>query len=118
MKMDCRSPADLFKAVQLVSSLDNEKQWTIEITERRHKRNAQQNRLLWAIYSAIAHATGHTTEEIHEACKAMFLPPQVVKLGTKELEVSASTARLEVPEFSEYVERVQSWAANELGVQA
>jgi hypothetical protein len=118
MKMDCRTPADLVKAVSIVAGLDTERQWTIEVTERRHKRNTAQNRLLWAIYSGIASATGHTAEEIHEACKRMFLPPQLVKLGTAELEVPASTTKLDVPEFSEYVERVQSWAANEFGVQA
>lgn len=118
MKMDCRNPAELFKAVQVVSSLDTEKQWTIEVTERRHKRNASQNRLLWAIYTGIAHATGHTTEEIHEVAKSMFLPPRVVQLGKEELEVPGSTAVLEVPEFSEYVERVQAWAANDFGVTA
>jgi hypothetical protein len=45
----------------------------------------------------------------------MFLPPRVVKLGKAELEVPGSTAALEVPQFSDYVERVQAWAANEFG---
>lgn len=116
MKVTARTPADLQRAAEMIATLPAGK-WEIEVVRRREKRSGAQNRLLWAIYTAIADATGHTPEEIHEACKAMFLPPEVVKLGEREVLVSGSTAKRDVPEFSDYVERVQAWAQNEMGVQ-
>lgn len=117
MKFTTRHANDLKQAVEIVSTLDPTRKWTIEITEAKKKRSGDQNRLLWAIYTAIANATGHTPEEIHEACKAMFLPPETIKVGAREVVVSGSTTKRDVSEFSDYVERVQSWAQNELGVQ-
>jgi methyl coenzyme M reductase subunit D len=114
--MTVRSTYDLSKAAEIVSTLDPKRRWVIEITETRAKRTNEQNKLLWAIYTAIANATGHTTEEIHEACKAMFLPPHTVKLGEREVTVSGSTVTDKMS-FSDYVEKVQAWASNELGVQ-
>jgi hypothetical protein len=113
-----RNARELATAAEVVSTLDPSRRWVVEIREQRSKRTGPQNRLLWAIYTAIADATGYTPEEVHEAMKAKFLPPRAVALGKEEVEVPGSTAVLEVPEFSEYVERVQAFAATELGVQA
>jgi hypothetical protein len=109
MKMTARTSSDLQRAAEIISTLP-EGRYEIEVVKRRVKRSGAQNRLLWAIYTAIADATGHTPEEVHEACKAKFLPPEVL--------VSGSTAKRDVAEFSDYVERVQSWAQNDLGVMA
>lgn len=115
--MTARTAADLQRAADIISTLP-EGRYEIEVVKRRVKRSGAQNRLLWAIYTAIADHTGHTPEEIHEAAKALFLPPEVVKIGGKEVTVSGSTAKRDVAEFSDYVERVQSWARNDLGVMA
>jgi hypothetical protein len=42
----------------------------------------------------------------------------VLRIGEEEVVVSGSTAKRDVAEFSDYVERVQSWAQNDLGVMA
>lgn len=117
MKLTARTPADLQRAAEMIATLPAGK-WEIEVVRRREKRSGAQNRLLWAIYTAIADATGHTPEEIHDYCKRRFLPPRVIALGEAEIEVPASTAVQDVPAFSDYVERVQAFASNELGVQA
>jgi hypothetical protein len=117
VKMTARTSSDLQRAAEIISTLP-EGRYEIEVVKRRVKRSGQQNRLLWAIYTAIADATGHTPEEVHEACKAKFLPPEVLRIGEEEVVVSGSTAKRDVAEFSDYVERVQSWAQNDLGVMA
>jgi hypothetical protein len=106
---------DLRQVAEIITTLPNG-QWDIEVRRRRAKRSNEQNALLWAVYTAIASATGHTPEEIHEACKAMFLPPEVLKLGKREVTVSGSTAQRNVEEFSEYVTQVMAWASSEFGV--
>lgn len=116
MKFTTYNATDLKRAAEVVATLDPKKRWRVEIVPLKAKRSSPQNRLLWAIYTGIANATGHTPEEVHEACKAMFLPPKTIELAGKELTVPGSTAEQDVPAFSEYVERVQSWAANDLGV--
>lgn len=118
MKVTTRGARDLEQAAEMISTLDPKRKWRIEVSEFRIKRTNPQNRLLWAIYTGIANMTGHTPEEVHEACKAMFLPPKTIDLGEKELQVPGSSAELDVAAFSDYVERVQSWAATELGVRA
>jgi hypothetical protein len=116
VKVTARTPADLQRAAEMIATLPAGK-WEIEVVRRREKRSGQQNRLLWAIYTAIADATGHTPEEIHDYFKHKFLPPRVIELGGEAVEVPGSTAIQDVPAFSEYVERVQAFAASELGVQ-
>jgi hypothetical protein len=116
MKLDVRTPRDIAQAAEIIATLPAEKRWQIEVKEWRGKRTSAQNRLLWVVYTAIAKATGHTPEEVHEAMKAKFLPPRVVKIGGEEVEIPPTTTATDVPEFSEYVERVVSFAATELGV--
>lgn len=116
MRLDVRKPADLERAAQMIATLPPNKKWQIEVKEWRGKRTNAQNRLLWVIYTAIAKATGHTPEEVHEAMKAKFLPPRVIELAGEPVTIPPSTTATDVPEFSEYVERVVSFAATELGV--
>lgn len=118
MRLTARSATDLARAAEIIATLPAKKTWHIEVSEFRHKRTDAQNRLLWLVYTGVATATGHTPEEIHEACKAMFLPQKVLAIGEKSVTVSGSTAEQDIPAFSEYVERVRAWASNELGVVA
>lgn len=115
--MTARTPADLKRAAEIITTLPNGR-WEIEVVRQRARRSGDQNRLLWAIYTGIADATGHTPEEVHEAMKALFLPPRTIALRDKQITAPGSTAVLDVAEFSDYVERVQAWARTELGVMA
>lgn len=108
--------AQLRQIAALVLALSPEKPWRIEIARHQLRRTTSQNKLLWAIYTAIASETGHTSEEIHEYCKAKFLPKRIVNFDGKDHEIVGSTALLDKPAFSEYVERVASWAAQEFGI--
>lgn len=106
----------LQRVADVVRNLNPAKPWRIEITQHQAKRTVPQNKLLWCIYTEIANETGHTSEEIHEYCKAKFLPRRIVSFDGVDTEVVGSTALLEKPAFSEYVERVASWAATDFGI--
>jgi hypothetical protein len=112
----CRGPDQLAAAAKAVAGLNPDKPWRIVIAPYRARRSHEQNALLWAIYGEIARETGNDTETIHEAMKARFLDPVVVKLGDEPISVTGSSRKLDVKEFSEFVERVQAFAASELGI--
>lgn len=83
---------------------------------RPFKRSSGQNRYLWGVlYKAIADETGHSAEEVHEFCKARFLPRAFVVIGGVEMETRKSTTELDTAEFSDYVSRVGA-LAGELGI--
>ena len=89
------------------------------------KRTLEQNKLLWVgAYQPIANYlsdyTGSliTTDMVHEICKDRFLPPLLVprKDGTFK-KYSGSTRKLNKQDFADYLEKIWSWGASELGVQ-
>jgi hypothetical protein len=114
--MVCRGSVELTRAADVIRGLTPDKPWRILLVPYRAKRSPEQNNLLWALYTQMAEGTGHTAEELHEAMKRKFLPPKHIQVGEEVIAVPGSTAGLDVREFSEYVERVQEFAASELGV--
>jgi hypothetical protein len=80
-------------------------------------RSNPQNRYYWGVVlTMIAAETGHTTEEVHEYMKAMFLPRCFIRLGKgkKEQQITKSTATLSTFDMEEYLEKVRAFAAAEL----
>lgn len=111
-----RDEGQLRNVAALILGLNPAKAWRIEVKQHQERRTLSQNKLLWAIYTEIASETGHTSDEIHEYCKAKFLPKRIVSFDGKDTEIVGSTSELDKPAFSEYVERVVSWAASDFGI--
>jgi hypothetical protein len=84
----------------------------ITIKQEKGKRKLGQNRFLWAVYTIIADAVGHSPEEIHRIMKGVYLPPKIVKIGGKEYKIAGSTTELNTSQFAEYTERVVAQAAD------
>jgi hypothetical protein len=83
----------------------------VTVRKERHGRTLPQNRRLWLIYTAIADWSGHDPEEIHEACKDMFLPRRRLYMpGGYVLNAAPSTRVLNVEEFSHFTDKVERWA--------
>lgn len=75
-------------------------------------RSLQQNRYYFGVVvDLIAAYTGYTIDEAHEALKMKFL--LVKRQGLPD--TVQSTARLTKDQFCEYIEKIQRWAASELG---
>lgn len=90
----------------------------VMVAEHKAKRSNLQNRLYWAVLNEIA-ANGwvdgkqYSADAWHEHFKRQYI-------GTEELPGGGtsgiSTTTLDVGAFSEYIERVMQYAAEELGV--
>lgn len=86
----------------------------IEIRRHREKRSNQANAYLFGVvYPLIAEHLGYTTEEAHDALAWHFL-----RLGNPDdpLPRRRSTATLNTAEFSEYIETVKRFAAEQWGL--
>ena len=114
----CFEPSDFEVASGMVMALDHTKKWRVTIAPYIKNRTTDQNNLLWKWYTEIANHTGHTAEEIHEYCKASFLAPKFIRIGTEKFAVEyRTTTKLTTAEMSDYIERVYAWAAVELEVR-
>ena len=91
---------------------------TIELSVKPYKptRSQLQNRRYWLILQKIKEVTGHETDELHEIFKQKFLGMQTAEIAGREVTHQRSSARLKTSEFAEYMERVESWAIETLGV--
>ena len=115
-----RSPAQLTLLDRIASTLPIDADHPIEviIREQPKKRSSLANRYYWSVINQIASDAWvedrqYTPDVWHEYAKRKHL-------GTIELPgggiMAISTADLDVSEFAQYVERVEAWAATELGV--
>lgn len=93
--------------------------WQVEIavTRRRATRSLQQNAYYWGVViQALSDHTGYTPDEIHDICKARFIPKRLaMQKGNGEIVgefvLGGSTRSLNKNEFYEYVEQIRQWAA-------
>jgi hypothetical protein len=93
--------------------------WEMEVTiaRRRATRSPQANAYYWGVVlQALSLHTGYTVDELHDICKAQFLPKKLaINNGNGEVVgefvLGGSTRSLNTNEFYEYVERVRQWAA-------
>ena len=92
----------------------------VSVTRRRATRSLQQNKFLWGVvYEYLSAHTGYTADEIHDICKAKFLPKRLAVCDgngevVDEFVIGGSTRPLNKIEFSEYVESIRRWAAADL----
>lgn len=80
-------------------------------------RSSNQSRYYWGIVvGAIANSTGHSSLEIHEILRMMFLPHETVSLKGNDYIVPRSTTELSTSEMEEYLSRIRAWAGTELSI--
>lgn len=100
----------------VVTKLDSTKAWVVSIKEWREKRSLSQNSLLHVWIDIIANETGNTQEDVKTALKDLFLQLKVVKVGKVERMVRTETSSLDVGQMAEFMDRVLSFAAVDLGI--
>ena len=110
------------QALEAIRRFSIGKPFCVEIKPYTPNRSKAQNRLMWAWIKTIVDYTGMTPVEIagetwdakdllHEALKQRYLPQLHHEvLGTKCILLT-STQHLSVGEFTEYLERIEAWAA-------
>lgn len=110
-----RSANDRAQLWRVLESLSPSKIWRVSVTQYRARRSSDQNALAWKLYRAVAQETGYTPEEVHEVFKQKFGEPKRIKIGSVEA-VEYTTREKDVAWFSDYLDRCQAFAAQELGV--
>jgi hypothetical protein len=130
-----RAPADLSYAGRVESGkllVDRARLWAeveglpdgdyvVTIERVRPKRSVDQNAYMWGVVvHLLSEHTGYEPEEMHAWLKAQFLPKALAVVTRHgeviEHAVGGSTTTLTTVEFIDYIERIQRWAAIELGV--
>lgn len=104
-------------AISQISTLNLNKEWRITIKPYVKKRTTSQNSIVHLWFGIIASETGNDADDVKEALKAKFLPARFVEIDGEMIEVRRSTAKLNTTEMAEFCNRMQAWAASELGIQ-
>lgn len=80
----------------------------ITVTEFKKTRSNYQNKYLHGVcYKMIADYTGHSSDEVHDEMRGMFLR----KRSNYFKSVLGSTRKLSTVEFEEYTENIRRWAS-------
>ena len=82
---------------------------TVEI--KPPNRTSDQNALYWKELGILADKAGQTPALWHEYFKRQYLKPEVVEIKDEVIMVWPSTTKLSRQEFSEYLEQVFAWVA-------
>lgn len=95
-----------------------------QIKPDEESRSQKQNRLLWKLHGELAKHIHETQgnifdgEEIHEFVVGKLLPRRAITMPDGEpVIVRASTRKLTVKEFAEFLDKYYAWAADSLGCQ-
>lgn len=99
--------------IQKLNELDCSKRWKIVLYEQTEKRSNEQNERLWGyLYPTIGNHLGYTVNDIHKICKGKFLKTEIL-FEDQVIPVVKSTTKLNVKEFTEYMDNIERWAAEE-----
>ena len=89
-------------------------EYEIRVAKRKSKRTLEQNARLWALYRSIGDFIGVTDDEMHEYMGNKFLR-YVRTINGEEVFSIESTTKLDTKRMAEYQEKIEAWAATELG---
>lgn len=83
-----------------------------------HKqRSINQSNYYWGVVlKTIEEFTGQDSDDLHEFFKSCYSIEKVVNLAGNDFVVPQSTAKMNTLQFTEYIEKVRKWAAEELSL--
>lgn len=102
----------------LVAKLNPDKAWAVTISEAKSRRSLEQNDRFHALIAAIATETGNDPKFLKEWAKEEFGPVMSAEVGGKYYEVPKPSHAYDVAEMGEVMDRLEAWAATELGIAA
>lgn len=118
-----RSRFDIELAIDYIRDLDTTKRWEVEVRPAKSKRSLAANRLLWLWNSQIqTHMREHygeiaSAEDWHEILVSRLLPTRVVVFCGEPEICRTSTRKLSVADMSHYLELLEMYCAENLGLQ-
>ena len=99
---------------RIIAHLDTVKDGKHVLETRKYsaKRSNEQNRLYQAYAKILAHELGYEFEEMKDILRFKFLKREKVDERSGEvLEFIEHTSKLSMPEFVEFTQNIQRWAA-------
>lgn len=88
----------------------------VEVEKYVEGRSLPQNDLAHVWFHEIATFTGHTPEETKQFMSDMFIRPRVVSVAGHSRLVKPGTSALNKEEMTAFLDRIEAWAATELGL--
>jgi len=83
--------------------------YNLEINKRTEGRSQQQNRYYWLYLGIVSRESGHTTEELHQLFRGMFLSKGIKEVMGKPVRVTKSTTELSKNDFCEYLAEIYTY---------
>lgn len=118
MKFKIIQSKDKEAVKEYVDSLPEGKSYEVNITLKSSKRTIDQNRLYWMWLSCIAKdgELGYSAEELHIVFVQKFLGAKHRVVYGEQVLNPPSTRRLTTAEFTEYLNRIETFSSTELGI--
>lgn len=114
--MIINNESDKDRAISHIKALNIDKPWSVDIKPYRKNRSLAQNKLMWLWFKVIGDDLGYTENEIYDIMADKFLPDETIEYDGKQIKKNKSTSRLNTKEFTEYLEKIDRWAAGEMGI--
>jgi len=114
--MIIHNDSDKDRAIGHIKALNIDKPWSVDIKPYKKNRSLSQNKLYWKWITCIGDSIGYERDELHAIMADKFLPDEIVEYGGKQIKKDKSTSRLNTKEFTEYLEKIDRFAASELGI--
>jgi len=116
MILKIRQPSDKSKVLDYISKLPD-KSYDITVNIHRQIRSVPQNKLYWLWVNAISSETGNEPEDLHKYFGEKWLPIQEVQtFNHQQILKATSTTKLNTAEFTDYLNKIQTFASTELGI--
>lgn len=118
----CRTPAIVERITHAVRHVPLDPPHEIIIRPWKKPRSLAANRLYWLwvglIRDHLRESTGqvHHAEDVHVWLAGTFLPMRAVEIDGQAVHARTSTATLTAREFAEYLEQVDAYCVDRLGL--
>ena len=86
--------------------------YIIKISEYKENRSIDQNKFYWKLLEIISAEIGYEPDELHEFYKYKFLQKNFEDRNGNLVKGLASTTKLNVDEFNEYIEKIKRHASS------
>ena len=116
MKFTIRRQEDKQAVMSYLEKLPTDKPYFAEIKQIRRRRTIDQNSLYWLWLKCLQDETGEDKERLHEYFKARYLGISTVEVFGVDVQMSASTTKLDTKEMTHYLDRIQQFALVDLGI--
>ena len=116
MKFTIRRQEDKQAVMSYLEKLPTDKPYFAEIKQIRRRRTIDQNSLYWLWLKCLQDETGEDKDRLHEYFKARYLGISTVEVFGVDVQMSASTTKLDTKEMTHYLDRIQQFALMDLGI--